>query len=198
LHYNVALEIIINRKNIVMFSNVPLSEIVLVAAGAIALYLLILGTVFRKDLATALRWPIRPATAQAGTASYQAGDTTKVESLSPLIDKPADHPSEKAGVYDPFDDPYYEAVEDSSVTLLKSAEHVVEQIQDVVDNIASRPANPEEVYTKIRAIVSQYSFFEGTEYFDAINSFIAVTVQRDCDLTLTEEDLKTMWLEHAA
>jgi hypothetical protein len=198
LHYNVASKIIFNRKNIVMLSTVSLSEIVLIAAGAIGLYLLILGTVFRKNLADALGWPTRPAAAQTVATSAQAVDSIVSESLAPLIDKPADHPSEIAGVYDPYEDPYYEPIDDGAVTLLKAAEHVVEQIQEVVDHIASHPANPEEVYMKIGAIVSQYSFFEGTEYYDAINSFIAVTVQRDCDLALTEEDLKTLWLERAA
>jgi hypothetical protein len=86
--------------------------------------------------------------------------------------------------------------------LLKSAENVVEQIQLVVDEIAAGPspypANPEEVFTKIRAIVSQYRIFENTEYYDAINNFVAVTVQRDCDLALTPDDLKGLWLLEAA
>lgn len=181
-----------------MFYNISFSEIIFVAAGALFLYLVILGSVFRKRLATALGWSPRPGTAQAATSSPQYTHSIVGESLPPLIDKPANHPSEVAGVYDTEDDLYYEPVDDGAVTLLKSAEHVVEQIQEVVDGIASHPANPEEVYTKIRAIVSQYSFFEGTEYYDAINSFIAVTVQRDCDLALTEEDLKTLWLEQAA
>jgi len=88
--------------------------------------------------------------------------------------------------------------EEQQVTLLKEAERVVEQIQHVVDNIASRPANPEEVFTKIQAIVSEYSFFFDTAYYDAINRFVAVTVHRDCDLQLTEEDLTTLWYAAAA
>lgn len=104
---------------------------------------------------------------------------------------------------DPFandpnpDEPWPFAAE-QPVTLLKEAELVVEKIQDVVDHIASRPANPEEVYTKIQAIVSDYSFFFDTEYYDAINNFISVTVHRDCDLQLTEDEIKGLWYAAAA
>lgn len=123
--------------------------------------------------------------------------TPQEQLLPPLIDKPADHPVEQAGYY-PEEEPEFEMIDNQENVLLKEAEKVVEEIQDVVDHIASRPANPEEVFTKIRAIVSQYSFFLETEYYDAINSFVAVTVQRDCDLQLEKEDLKMLWLADAA
>jgi hypothetical protein len=110
-------------------------------------------------------------------------DEDAEEQLPPLVDA---------------DSPYLE-VEQTQLTLLKEAENVVEQIQGVLNhNIASYPANPDEVFSKIRAIVSEYSFFFDTEYYDAINSFIALAVHRDCDLQVTEDDLKTLWYSAAA
>jgi len=181
-----------------MFSNISFSEILILVGGGLCLYLVILVTVFGKKLATALGWPIRPVIHQAAAMSSKITGDLSPDALPPLIDKPADHPAEQAGVFQPYDDLYSEPIDEGAITLLKSAEHVVEQIQEVVDHIASHPANPDEVCSKIRSIVSHYSFFEETEYYEAINSFITVTVQRDCDLALTEDDLKLLWVEEAA
>lgn len=135
------------------------------------------------------------------TASLSAAVPDKERFIAPLIDKPADHPT---AVMEQDPDPdeeetyLFEPVDDEESMLLKEAEKVVEKIQDVVDHIASLPANPDEVFTKIRAIVSQYTFFENTEYYEAINNFVQVTVQRDCDLALTVEDLTALWYKDAA
>ncbi|RPE11982.1 hypothetical protein EGT74_00025 [Chitinophaga lutea] len=86
-----------------------------------------------------------------------------------------------------------ELVEDDSSILLKEAESVIDQISAVIDNIASQPANPAEVFTKIRAIVSQYSIFQGTEFYDAINRYVAVSVERELALRFTEAELSEMW-----
>ena len=122
-----------------------------------------------------------------------------------LIDKPAQlshQPSVQVAIEDYADDDIMIMADEDESFLLKSAENVVEQIQSVGDEVAAGPspypANPEEVFTKIRAIVSQYRIFENTEYYDAINNFVAVTVQRDCDLALTPDDLKGLWLLEAA
>lgn len=143
-----------------------------------------------------------------GSANLQLKVSAKTTDpfFSPLIDKPIDEPIHQpvpesaAAAYSDEDDMVMANEEEGF--LLKSAELVVEQIQSVVDEIAARPnphpANPEEVFTKIRAIVSQYPIFENTEYYDAINNFVAVTVQRDCDLALTPDDLKGLWWPEAA
>jgi hypothetical protein len=84
-------------------------------------------------------------------------------------------------------------LDDDDNILLKAAERAVEEIQEVVNHIASQPPNPEEVFTKITAIVRQYRIFENTEYFEAINAFIAQTVERECDIQWTRDDLLVMW-----
>lgn len=86
-----------------------------------------------------------------------------------------------------------EFVEDEASTLLKEAEKVVENVQEVVNHIASSPANKDEVTSKIKNILSNYSIFHNTEYFDAINSFIQVTVERDCSIQLSREELIALW-----
>jgi hypothetical protein len=199
LQYKVAQLISSPQKTMCMFHNLSSAQMLFIAVGTICLYVLILGVVFGKKLvATWLRPAHSPVLQTSSSPHGPSPSWSRQDNLPPLIDKPADHPAEQAHVYSDAEDPYFELTEDGSVTLLKSAEQVVEQIQDVVDNIASRPANPDEVFTKIRAIVSDYSFFLDTEYYDAINSFVAVTVQRDCDLALTEEDLKALWYAEAA
>ena len=89
--------------------------------------------------------------------------------------------------------PKFEIVEDEESALLKAAEIVVEKIQDIVSHIASNPPNPEEVFTKIRAILKDYRIFHNTEYFEAINSFVAVTVERDCGIQFTKAELMQLW-----
>lgn len=145
---------------------------------------------------------------QHGSAQVQMKASSKTtEPFFPaLIDKPAAPPIHEASaqisIGDYADDDIMMMADEDESFLLKSAENVVEQIQSVVDEIAAGPspypANPEEVFTRIRAIVSQYRIFENTEYYDAINNFVAVTVQRDCDLALTPDDLKGLWLLEAA
>jgi hypothetical protein len=184
-----------------MFYNTTPAAIGFIIIGTALLYLLILTIVYGKKFATNFGKVIGQPVMQA-SATSKKGQTAVATSAEfpPLIDKPADHPSEQAGIYQPLtDDLDFEFVdEDGRTTLLREAEKVVEQIQETVDKIASYPANPEEVFTKIRAIVSEYRLFIDTEYFDAINSFIAGTVKRDCDLSLTEEDLNALWSVGAA
>lgn len=87
-----------------------------------------------------------------------------------------------------------ELVEDEESLLLKTAEKLVDEVQEIVTfHIASFPPNPDEVYTKIKAHLSGYSILCNTEYEDAINRFIAVTVKRDCELELTEKELSLLW-----
>ena len=87
----------------------------------------------------------------------------------------------------------WELIEDDTSILLKEAESVIDQISAVVANIASDPANPAEVFTKIRAIVSQYGIFQNTDFYDAINRYVAVTVERDLALRFTEAELAELW-----
>lgn len=83
--------------------------------------------------------------------------------------------------------------EDDSNILLKEAEKIVERIQDTINHIASNPPNHEEVTSKIHALVSPYQIFLDTEYYDSINTYIALAVQRDCSIQLTPDQLKALW-----
>jgi hypothetical protein len=163
------------------------------------LFVLIAFMSYRKRLAAILHH---------GNAHVQMKNAAETSDrhFSPLIDKPADHPvyQAHAAVADEeySDNDPMVMIDEEEGFLLKSAEHVVEQIQAVVDDIVAdpspHPANPDEVFTKIRSIVSEYPIFENTEYYDAINNFVAVTVKRDCDLALTPDDLKGLWWPQAA
>jgi hypothetical protein len=187
-----------------MFFHLPLPVLptaasLLTVFLPLVLFIVIAFFSYRKRLA---------AVFQRCTAHVQmkASAETAQAYYSPLIDPPSDHPLYQAEIENTGDeysddDPMIMADEEEGF-LLKSAEHVVEQIQVVVDDIVSgpspHPANPEELFTKIRAIVSQYPIFKDTEFYDAINNFVAVTIKRDCDLALTPDDLTSLWWLEAA
>jgi hypothetical protein len=175
-------------------------ELLIVGFITLGFSLLILAVVYAKRLLAFFGFSgPEPAVQAAGSAGATRKWSVKDE-FPPLIDQPRDHPVEQTRSFEPEEDEFdFEMTEsEGPTTLLKEADRVVADIQDTVNNIESRPANPDEVFSKIRAIVSEYRFFQGTEYYDAINNFISVTVQRDCDLTLTEEDLTALWYSKAA
>jgi hypothetical protein len=192
------------QKRKLMFPHLP-PPLLPTTASLLVVLLPLLGFVlfaflnYRKRLSAVI---------QHGSGQVQMKASSKAgEPFFPaLIDKPAadqiHQTSAQVSAADYSDDDMMVMVDEDESFLLKSAENVVEQIQFVVDEIAAGPspypANPDEVFTKIRAIVSQYRIFENTEYYDAINNFVAVTVQRDCDLALTPDDLKGLWLLEAA
>ncbi len=113
-----------------------------------------------------------------------------------LIDRPLLELSDNTEIIieePPVIDGKFIPVEDEETALLKAAEIVVEKVQDVITHIASFPPNVEEITSKLRAIISPYTIFSGTEYFDAINSFIAISVERDCGVNLTKDQLLALW-----
>ena len=90
--------------------------------------------------------------------------------------------------------PEWEIVEDERTALLKEAECVVENVQDIVNHIASNPPNEQEVVSKLNALLNRYGLFEQTEYYDAINRFVLITVQRDLGITLEQSTVESLWL----
>lgn len=104
-------------------------------------------------------------------------------------------PVETEHEYEPdiIDESGFEMVEDDQQTLLKEAEKVVDNIQDAINHIASAPPNPEEVHSKIKSIVTPYRFLLETEYYESINTYIALSVERDCGMVLTPSELATLW-----
>lgn len=184
-----------------MYFHSSPGQICFIGVGAICVYLLIMAVVYGKKIFHFFGNPLsQPAILNAGEATNTSAWPSQ-ELLPPLIDKPADHPTEQAGTYETTyeeesNDDFFE--DEGGTTLLKEAERLVGKIQDIVNHVASSPANPEEVYTKIHAIVSQYGLFLDTEYYEAINNFIAVTVQRDCGLDFTVDEIAMLWQSQAA
>lgn len=202
LHQNIS-QLTTQNRNL-MFPHLPPPLLPTTASLLVVLLPLLAFVLFafinyRKRLSAVLQ--------HGSTQVHMKASSKTAEPFFPaLIDKPAADPihptSAHVSTADYSDDDIMVMVDEDESFLLKSAENVVEQIQSVVDEIAAGPspypANPDEVFTRIRAIVSQYRIFENTEYYDAINNFVAVTVQRDCDLALTPDDLKGLWLLEAA
>jgi hypothetical protein len=94
---------------------------------------------------------------------------------------------------DTIDESGFEMIEDDEQTLLKEAEKVVDKIQDTINHIASAPPNPEEIHSKIKSIVTPYRFLLETEYYESINTYIALSVERDCGIALTPSELASLW-----
>lgn len=115
-----------------------------------------------------------------------------------LIDRPMSELSDLGEITIEKDTSAFEArliqVEDEESFLLKAAEIVVEKVQDVLNSTASNSPTPENVISNIKRIVNPYTIFKDTEYFDAINSFIAVSVERDTGISLNKEQLLSLWL----
>ncbi|BAV04451.1 hypothetical protein FLA_0442 [Filimonas lacunae] len=78
--------------------------------------------------------------------------------------------------------------------LLKQAEEVVDEVQDTINHMASLPVNPEELTSKLNAILSNYSIFKNTEYFQAINNYVILAAKRDCDIELSDATVNQLWL----
>lgn len=91
------------------------------------------------------------------------------------------------------DDNVVEWIIEAESVLLSEAEFVMGEVQDVLNHIASNPPNPEEVTSKIGAIVSAYTILENTEYYEQVNQYISTAVKRDTGLVLTKADIHALW-----
>lgn len=171
-----------------MYAGLP--TFILVVGGIVATYYLVLYFFFRKKLITLFMKGPAPSALQVNSSAvtdfpHQLIDRpimTFDNEVSICLEK---NPHNEEGTL--------EIVEDEESLLLKAAEIVVEKIQDVVSHIASNPPNPLEVTSKVKAIVSQYQIFHNTDYYDAINSYIAITVERDCGIRFTKEEVVDLW-----
>lgn len=178
----------LTTKSFFMFTNSSWPTFLGVVVIVVALYYLLVAFLLRKTTAPLLSTKITP--------SIVPVSETSMSSLPQLIDKPTDDFSqdfELSFEKGPASETNMALMDDDESVLLKAAEIVVEKVQDIVNHIASNPPNPEEVTTKIRSVVNQYALFQNTEYYDAINSFIAVTVERDCSIQLSKQELMALW-----
>jgi hypothetical protein len=165
-----------------------ISITLLIIAGITGLYYLVLSIVYKRKLVY--------STYKPGKGLLPKNRLYSNELPHQLIDRPGLAEEEIAVLFKPkADEPdaLIEMVDDEDSALLKAAEIVVEKIQDVVTHIASSPPSHEEVYSKIRNVVNQYRIFHDTEYFDAINSFISITVERDCSIKFSKDELLSLW-----
>ena len=171
-----------------MFSYLTGQQFLLLTAGFFALYYGVIALYYRRR-------PQQPAFSTNSQATPNTR-TAIIGNPQELIGAPAPEWEEELEMFlEPEAERSYsvEMLEDDDSILLKEAERVVEEVQDVVTQIASNPPNTEDVFNRIRAIFRQYRIFENTEYFEAINAFIAQAVERECDIKWTRDDLMVMW-----
>jgi hypothetical protein len=77
-------------------------------------------------------------------------------------------------------------VEDDETVLLMEAEKLISEIESIV-------ATNHDVYAKLNRLLSGFNLFYNTDYHEAINRFIAVTVKRECNMSLSAEELASLW-----
>lgn len=170
-----------------MFSNMTSMQFLILLAGVITAYYLILAICYTQRS----KQPFSPSSIQK-VAAVQASSGSRLD----LIGRPVEAVTDPIEIFYERDEDEINSVEmleDDDRILVKEAEKVVENIQEVINHISSLPPNPEEVFTKINAIVRAYRIFENTEYFEPINQFIALTVSRDCHIEWTEPQLLALW-----
>lgn len=170
-----------------MFTNLSAEQFLLIVTGAIVAYYVLLYRWFGIRTAKATAKTVGSPTAAPILNVRQAKDLVgkSKEVMAPYLDFTLEP------VYQ--EPPTVEMLDDQDSILVKAAEKVVEHISDVVTHIASSPANPEEVRSKVAAVIKPYSIFHGTDYFDAINAFIAQAVERECALRWTAADIIPLW-----
>ncbi len=158
-----------------------------------ALLLFVLTLYYYFNVRKATKKLQAPATLQ--TPGIQTLQMAKQEfdDFPELIDRPIDNTGEQMELYiDTEKDPLeFEIIENEDSRLLKEVETVVAKIQEVVSK--SPNADPKQVFSQIKSIVSQYRIFENTEYYEAINNFILITVERDCTIHWNKEDMQALW-----
>jgi hypothetical protein len=185
-----------------MYIGIPSPTTIFVVLGVLVLYLALAALTYKKKWSSVCTLFKNKSDFQAHALAAAGSGAPYLEDLMPSL---IDHPRINV-LYDDRDldtdqfteESFYEIEEDEQNVLLLEAEKVVQEIQDVINNIASNPPNHVEVTSKISAIVCRYGLFMETEYFDAINSFIAETVKRDCDIDLNKEELIDLWQLHVA
>jgi hypothetical protein len=170
-----------------MISSITGHHFILIVFGTVALYYIVLVFYCGRKRNTLLSPLSLHAPAIAPAMALYPGD---------LVGRAAEFnadPLEMRFDLDDEDDMQVEMLDDDDAILVKEAERVVEHIQDVISHIASHPANPDEVRSKIQAVVSQYKIFQNTEYFEAINAFIAQAVESECGIRWTAQDIVPLW-----
>lgn len=171
-----------------MFTHLTGQSFLLILFGIILAYYILLAFFYRK--------PLLDGFIVNKGHGVQALNMQAAPFPHDLIARPVEVDEEGVEILlerQPEEENTLEMLDDDDGILIKEAEKVIEQIQDQISHIASNPPNPEEAFTKIRAIVSQYRIFEHTEYFDPINRFIALAVNRDCNIQWSEQTLLALW-----
>lgn len=173
-----------------MFTQVSAIEAtVIIAASVLGIYYLLLyrsGILKPKDVTVASAENIVDNNDIIPRQSLKEAISAKM-TLPPAI---ASLPSPEV---EKIDESGFEMLDDNDSALLKEAERIVDKIQDSIDHIASDPPNPEEVISKIRVIISPYKLLLETEYYDSINTYIALAAERDCGIKFSPDELKSLW-----
>lgn len=149
------------------------------------LYYLALALAFRKKLSS-------PLSAVAGPHLQARATSLQADLIGRSIDIPVS-PLELA--YDPNweEPPVVEMLDDQDSMLVKQAEKVVEAIDTAFAHFAPARVDEQHLRETVSSILSKYDIFYATEYFEAINSFIAQAIEQHFGLSWDQQAILPLW-----
>ncbi len=77
-------------------------------------------------------------------------------------------------------------IEEADTILLLEAERLVSEVESIA-------ASKVDVYGKLQQLIPGFLMLHKTEYYDPINKLIFLTVQSECDIELSEQQLAALW-----
>jgi len=77
-------------------------------------------------------------------------------------------------------------IEEADTILLLEAERLVSEVESIA-------ASKVDVYGKLQQLIPGFLMLHKTEYYEPINKLIFLTVQSECHIELSEQQLAALW-----
>jgi len=77
-------------------------------------------------------------------------------------------------------------IEEADTVLLLEAEKLVSEVETIV-------ASKVDVYEKLQQVIPGFALLHKTDYYDPINTFIAMAVKSETGIELSEKELAGLW-----
>jgi hypothetical protein len=77
-------------------------------------------------------------------------------------------------------------IEEADTVLLLEAEKLIAEVETIA-------ASKVDVYAKLQTAIPGFMLLHKTKYYEPVNQFIYLTVQRECATELCEKELAALW-----
>lgn len=92
-------------------------------------------------------------------------------------------------------EPPHQTEVEKEEALFDMAQTLIEKLKLAIDDASKRNVTKNELLKVIRNKAVEFKTLKGTAYQVALNNFITVESQIHCSINLSEEDLRTVWIE---